>query len=354
MLPELRQLLTTLKYSQVAEERLQMSIDNFYIALSQASVAEVRVAVSDLATALALDNLTHAGRVAIVICGLMHQGYDCTPAIAPLINKLDYLLTMSGRLLAAAEREAGAPSDDPDNAELINRMLTEIARTNPIESAAWEALEELFYLSGVTLFCQDLQARVAAQHLRELTKPIEHYHSGAHWLNRILSVFSNEPILVIEPSTKLGFEGKMSGISGNFQLHTLLMDIFPQQHLWQIQRRVSKKAVDIAMGKGAQCDPHNTVSGVWNMYDWQAIQPDLTLPDPADYGNDRHWIWGEGCPADIPVFSGFRVILLGAPSYKRGFGAQRDFADLRAKITRDRLLNRQEVTTWLLRMAEER
>lgn len=354
MLPELRQLLTTLKYLQVAEERLQMSIDNFYIALSQASAAEVRGAISDLAAALTLDNLTHAGRVAMVICGLMHQGYDRTPAIAPLINKLDYLLTMSGRLLVAAEREAGVASDDPDNAELIEQTLTEIALANPIESTAWDALEEFFYLPGVALFCQDLQARIAAQHLRELTKPIEHYHSGAHWLDRILSVFSNEPILAIEPSTKLGFEGKMSGISGNFQLHTLLMDIFPQQHLWQIQRRVSKKAVDIAMGKGAQCDPRNSIVGVWNMYDWQAIQPDLTLPDPSNYENTRNWIWGEGCPADIPVFSGFRVILLGTPSYKRGFGAQRDFANLPANITRDRLLNREEVTAWLLRMAQER
>jgi hypothetical protein len=354
MLPALRQLLTTLKYSQVAEERLQMSIDNFYIVLSQASAAELRGAISDLATALTLDNLTHAGRVAMVICGLRHQGYDLTPTIAPLINKLDYLLTMSGRLLVAAEREAGATSDDPDNAELIERTLTEIVRANPIESAAWDALEEFFYLPGVALFCQDLQSRVAAQHLRELTKPIEHYHSGAHWLNRILSVFSNEPSLIIEPSTKLGFEGKMSGISGNFQLHTLLMDIFPKQHLWQIQRRVNKKAVDIAMGKGAQCDPRNTVSGVWNMYDWQAIQPDLTLPDPINYQNTNNWIWGEGCPADIPVFSGFRVILLGDPSYKRGFGAQRDFANLPANITRDRLLNREEVTAWLSRMVEER
>jgi hypothetical protein len=354
MLSELRQLLTTLKYSQVAEERLQMSIDNFYIALSHASAAEVRGAISDLANALTLDNFTHAGRVAMVICGLRHQGYDLTPTVAPLINKLDYLLTMSGQLLATAEREAGASSNDPDNAELINQTLTEIARPNPIESAAWDALEEFFYLPGVALFCQDLQARVVGQHLRELTKQIEHYHSGAHWLDRILSVFSNEPILIIEPSTKLGFEGKMSGISGNFQLHTLLMDIFPQQHLWQIQRRVSKKAVDIAMGKGAQCDPRNTVNGVWNMYDWQAIQPDLTLPDHINYQNTNNWIWGEGCPADIPIFSGFRVILLGDPSYKRGFGAQRDFANLPAKITRDRFLNRDEVTAWLSKMVEER
>jgi hypothetical protein len=322
--------------------------------LSQASQDVVRETISDLAAALALDNLTHSGRVAMIICGLSHQGYDLTPTIAPLINKLDYLLTASGRVLVAAELASGAASDDPDNAELIDRMLTEISASSPVESAAWDALEEFFYLPGVTLFCHHLQARVAAQPLRELTKPIEHYHSGAHWLDRILSVLSNEPILVIEPSTKLGFTGKMSGISGNFQLHTLLMDIFPHQHPWQIRRRVSKKAVDIAMGKGAQCDPRNTIVGTWNMYDWQAIQPNLKLPDPANYEHTHNWIWGEGCPADIPVFSGFRVILLVTPSYKRGFGAQRDFANLPANITRDRLLNREEVTAWLSRMAAER
>ena len=108
MLASLRQPLTTLKYSQVAEERLETSIDIFYTALSEASPDEVRDVLADLTAALDLENLIHARRVAMVI--------------------------------------------------------------------------------------------------------------GAHWLDRILSVFDRAPILVIEPSTQLGFMGTMTGISGNFQL----------------------------------------------------------------------------------------------------------------------------------------
>ena len=218
MLASLRQLLTTLKYSQVAEARLETSIDIFYTALSEASPDEVRDALADLTAALALENLTHAGRVAMVIDGLIEQGYNSTPTIEPLISRLEYLLTMSGRLLETAEHESGVSSDEPNNAELIEQTLAAIAPSRPVEQSAWEALEEFFYLPGVALFCHSLQARKAAQQLRELTRPIEHYHLGAHWLDRILSVFDREPILVIEPSTQLGFMGTMTGISGNFQL----------------------------------------------------------------------------------------------------------------------------------------
>lgn len=352
MQTSLQQLLATLARPRATEAQLQTAVSDFYRSMSSATEGQIQAAVGQLATALDFDNLTHAGHAAMVLGALIYQGYDPTPAIEPLIGRLHYLLTMCARLVAAVERELDktAGSMDREEEDSFAQTLCALAPQRPIEMAAWQALSEFFYLPGVELFCRSLAAHGAGQDLQELTKPIAHYHPGAHWLDRILSVLFNEPLLVIEPATQLGFEGTMSGIVDNFQLHTLLMDMFPSRQPWR--QRVSQTAVDIAMGKGGQCDP-SAIVGAWNLYNWYALDADLMLPAATDRSSSHCWIWGEGCPTDIAVFSGFRVVLLGTLSYKCSFNVQRAFANLPASITCDRLLSSQEVSAWLALMAAQ-
>ena len=58
-----------------------------------------------------------------------------------------------------------------------------------------------------------------------------------------LTVLDEEPYVAIEPATRTGIVGRMSGIVENFQLNTLLMDEFPRD-----EPRVSKEAVAVARG----------------------------------------------------------------------------------------------------------
>jgi hypothetical protein len=110
---------------------------------------------------------------------------------------------------------------------------------------------------------------------------------------------------------------------------------------------------DVARGKGPQ-QTRDTVTAVWNLYTWQAIQADHTLPDPNDSGGSKHWIWNEGVPADIPVFHGYRVILLGPASYPRSWQSQRVFGKLQAELRCEQKLTQEEVVQWLVRMAAAR
>src|SRR5262249_38470049 len=96
------------------------------------------------------------------------------------------------------------------------------------------------------------------------------------------------------------------------------------------------------------------ITGVWNLYTWEAIQPGLRLPDPNDLGPNNHWSWNEGVPADIPVFEGRRIILLGPRSYPRSWRSQRTFGLLRAKRECQRKLTKDEVHAWLGRMLTAR
>jgi hypothetical protein len=92
---------------------------------------------------------------------------------------------------------------------------------------------------------------------------------------------------------------------------------------------------DISRGIGPQ-QSEELVTGVWNLYTWQAIKPGLTLPDPNDDGGGAHWVWNEGIPEDIPVFEGKRVVLLWPRSYPRSWRAQRTFNLLPAELAIER------------------
>jgi hypothetical protein len=61
---------------------------------------------------------------------------------------------------------------------------------------------------------------------------------------------------------------------------------------------------------------------------------------------------GEGSPADIPVFEGYRVVLLGPPSYERTWQSQRMFANLPANLEITGRLSPEQVHAWLQRMAQ--
>jgi hypothetical protein len=165
----------------------------------------------------------------------------------------------------------------------------------------------------------------------------------------MLSVLETEPILVIEPETRLGIIARISGVVDNFQLNVLLMDGFPRPGFLG-RRRVPRRVADVALGRGPQ-HSDDVVTGVWNLYTWAAIGPGLRLPDTSDFGSSACWIWNEGVPEDIPLFDDRRVILLGPPSYQRTWRSQRLFSKLPAKLEIERKLTKDEVSGWLLRMA---
>jgi hypothetical protein len=223
-----------------------------------------------------------------------------------------------------------------------------VATTMVKENAAWEALQQ-FWPVTIAVFSADADVRAKAKPLRDLAAKISTRHQAGHWLRFMLSVLDNEPVLVIEPETRSGIEGRISGVVDNFQLNVLIMDAFPRGFF--AKRRVSQSAVDIARGGGPQRG-EEVVIGAWNLYTWQALSADGKLPEAKGFKNQEHWIWNEGVPDDIPVFDGRRVVLLGPPSYERSWPAQRLFDKLPGKLAVEKVLKRGEVEEWIGKMAK--
>jgi len=67
------------------------------------------------------------------------------------------------------------------------------------------------------------------------------------WLQTIFDVLENEPLLVIEPSTRTGILARLSGTDVNFTLTTLLMDRFPGMD-GQPLSRLTQRAAAVLSG----------------------------------------------------------------------------------------------------------
>lgn len=336
--------------AECSEDQFHAAAHRFMVTVPSAPRDEVHRAMAALAETFDFRGAPQSAYAAIVAGALIEQGFDPTPVEGPLVRELHHALVLSARLADACAQPvsaAGGEEEDDDPDARFQAEHKRLAAVMPEEARAWTALDRA-WRAGIALFSASAAARSRADGLREPAARLAEHHSGAEWLELILSVLHDEPVLVIEPSTRRGIMARISGVVDNFQLQTLLMDAFPRGLL--SRPRVAPEAVAVARGEGPE-EIDLYVPGAWNMYIWAAVTPRLELPDAGDFGAQGFWIWGEGRPEDIPVFEGRRVILLGPPTYPRSWYAQRAFARLPAELRVESKLSKADVDGWLSRMA---
>ena len=226
---------------------------------------------------------------------------------------------------------------DPGMATYVEqaRALLETATApGPERDAALAELEQAW--PAIIQICSvDPASRLALADLQPAVAELEEEHEWAHWIALMLAVLHEAPFVAIEPSSGKAVGGRISGVSENFQLHTLLMDAF--------DRPVDPEVLAIARGDGPQ-QGDREVAGAWNLYTYRALR-DGRLPEP-DASQSGEWIWNEGVPAVIPEIDGTRVILLGEPLYERTWDAVRTFPALRATLDPS-ALSQQDARAWL-------
>jgi hypothetical protein len=336
----------------VSDGTIRTKAESFFGEVRTASPNEVGDAIRLVAGSLELPVPARAAELALICGALVERGADPMLLAGPLTVRLTALTESAAKFLEASEaRMPKAASNEEEADASLESAMQLVEPEMPQAAVAWHALQK-FWPAGVAIFSRSAVARAQAKPLRAAAGKIAPHHEAGHWLHMILTVLDNEPFLAIEPSTATGILGRMSGIVDNFQLNTLLMDGLPRKGFFS-RRRVATRIADIARGVGPQ-QSNDTVTSVWNLYTWQAVRPDLTLPAPNDDGAPAHWVWNEGAPEDIPVFEGRRVILMGPPTYPRSWRSQRMFTALKAELAIDQKLTADEVTAWLKRMASAR
>ena len=291
----------------------------------------------------------------------MERGWGgVTPARAlkneDLVRRVEELLGLARERLAEAMASAltGDAADDYEGDE--GGFWVGDALLPPGAYPHSKDLDDKCY-ALIRALSADAGARRSVASRLAIPKDLEELQPGAGWLRLLLSVLDEEPLLVLHFPSRRGFRTRISGISSNFQLHTLLADaLIERSRLRQFFSRAGKElgrpaphpdVVAVCDGSGPQTIDRPS-EGVWNLYQWRAIDATGNLPLKVD---PKLWIWGEGIPTDIERFGDSRVLILGPPAYAREWNTAREFAGLHASVRVEAPLTDSESKEWLRRFA---
>lgn len=337
MLAQQTQHLLDVLHNPASDERaIQSAADSWVKTLQNPdSIQAILDAQEQLVRVLDWDNLARAQFALMMSGALVENGFAPEPLLEAFAPRLPGWLKGANRLLDAVIHAEG----DGQN---VDAVVDEITAQMPAEARDWERLQA-FYLPLMAALSASPDARAQMRGLRDLVAPLSERHEGAFFLDAMLGVLHQEPILVLEPARARGFIGTFSGIADNAQLHALLMAHYPDA-----AKTFPKKALPIFDGSGEQTS-EMTVESNWNLYAFGALNRDGSIKD--DLADSEYWLWNEDAPIDIPKFENYRVIVLGPSSYTRGWQAQRLFAPLRASIDVDRELGAHDVAAWMQRLA---
>jgi hypothetical protein len=196
-------------------------------------------------------------------------------------------------------------------------------------------------------------ARSRPELLEETLRCDEVAGSYRSFLATMLRVLDDESLLVLHVAQRKGFDVRISGISDNFQLHTLLAGAVVGSPAEGFVSGEAPSLQAVTECRDATCDEQGgqPVTGAFNLCNWPALQPDGSLPEGQGSDASKHWIWNEGCPAEILPFEGRRVVLLGTPPYSRHWRAGRQFSGMPGELTVERVLDAAMVEDWLNRLA---
>lgn len=222
----------------------------------------------------------------------------------------------------------------------------------PAEAQAWDAFEEtalalIAHLSrsakARATARKDAKLRAAVAELAGLTCP-----PNTGFLAELLQVLDDEPLLVLHPASKRGFEVTISGIVDNFQLHTLLADVLVP--LGVPGERPPAAVARCMRGEGPQQVSTPSV-GAFNLHQWTGLDRRGALRTGQTSAASAHWLWNEGVPADIQAFEGRRVVLIGPAPYRRSWNTARHFEAMAARVEVTRTLDAKEAQAWLRKLA---
>lgn len=344
-LRELRDaLLLAVRAPEASTDDARTRARRFLDAVEKAPPDEAEHAVREYAEVLTDVDIERLPFAAIIGGALVERGADPDWVEPRLTGRLAVVLEDAVPVAELANARIDRAGPDEDTDQIFAGVREELKTAQPDQFAALDALDRMLP-PCMAVYQRSAHARLYGRALLDRIEAIGDWSETAHWMSRLLKVLDDEPFVAIEPATGLGIEGRLNGVSDNFQLHMLLMDAFPLAN-GSVPPRLGPATAATAWGVG-EPDADVEVVGTWNLHAFAALSEDGRVP--AGVEGMSTWIWNEGTPADIPPLDDHRVILLGPASYERLWPARRMFANLRAELGA-RELTGDEISGWLGRI----
>lgn len=338
-----------------SNEEVNSLLQGCFKHLSDANKEDVNSFMKRVFALSGLPNIDRAS-LATTICGyLVEKGFPSDTILPNMINLYDNLLNKSRVFYEMLYAEIRSIDELDENREAkINKIFSNLVSDKEVISTeTYNAIVSLdkFYACAISLFSISRDNLAAAKkRLGEKVAFVGAYNQGCYWIDKLFTVLFDEPVVVIDINKRTGFKGKMNGVVDNYQLQQLLMGL---PLLNDSKTSISKEDLEVINGEGEQ-KTEKTIECKWNMYNlelceqanWQRILNNTENSSlSVEYRNT--WIWGEGTPSDITVHDGYRVVLLGTPSYSRSSTVQRTFKNLEASIEIEEELTSGEIDNWL-------
>jgi len=326
---------------------------DFTHSLKDCVKGEADDALTRLAPLLASKNVSRASWVAEVGKAMVESGCSGRELCRPLAQGLRRALRATQPLTAKLERKL-APKlvnlEDPDKAQRwTESAIRQLAIKLPQAVASLRTAER-FCDAAFTIYGQQVGSRPKAwRYLQSSLTPMVPWSRPIRDLQILLQLLANEPLVVIDMAQRRGFVGTFGGVVDNQHLLTLLLDTYVQQLVFG-KPLVSYDVAQSAQGIGPCRVSENAVQGAWNVYSYKALNEKQMLPEARDLKANKHWVWPDRTPDQIPALDGFRVLLLGPPSYPRVWSFERKFQHVRAGIKVDRELTKLDLRAWLDRI----
>jgi hypothetical protein len=271
----------------------------------------------------------------VTVGSVAGRSTDPTVALPVLVERAAGAMETARGLLDAYERLGVDPSDD-DTKAAIERMGREHERLGLTENEAYRLAEAFHagaeWVQPVLFLCQRKDVRLALPQRERLTRAIEpmvDHVDTAHWLDGLLRVVDDEPLVVVHREARTGFRLRISGVGDNCQLQGLLAAYL----IGEVPGQPLTSAERAAVTDGEMQPP----GGVFERF---------VLVDA--FGTR---ISTDARPADIPLLDGVRVVVLDSPTYRKGWTAGRAYPLMTPEIVVEQRLSEEETDELLSRVS---
>lgn len=294
-----------------------------------------RAATDSLAPLLRSAPLPTATRIAGLCGAIVAAGGTPTPIAGPLLARGFDTLRLGRRFHDAWTGTGDDPAPNPEHQSpspgLQARLEPRLGHETEWAVQSWWTLAS--WIGAVnSLLASSAAARSAVVRRTswlDHTTALGEVREVAD-LVTLLSILDGEELIVLHRATGRGYAVTVSGLTDNFQLHTLLADAL---------------VGDPAAGylDGTPPDPRWVAASRDGRADEVPVSARFNLVDAHGA-----WIWNEGTPADIPLVADRRVVVLDPLPYPRTWTNQR--LPVRASVQLTRRLPAAEAARWLGRV----
>jgi hypothetical protein len=348
------QIVERIQDASISARDFRLLLYEFTQSLKDCVKREANESLQVLAPVLASRNVSRASWVAEVCQAMVESGCDSQVVVRPLASGLKRALEATLPLAAKLEKKL-APKlatieDQEKSRRWIDSAIRQLAVKLPKSVGSLKTIERFCHLAFQVYGQQVDSRRKVWKHLERSIVPMARWSRTVADLQVLLNLLEKEPLVVIDLANKRGFVAKFGGIPDNTHFITLLMDTFVHQLVFG-KALVSYDVAQCAKGIGP-CEVSDEVHGAWNVYTFHAVNEMRRLPEPKDLTANKHWIWNDQTPAQIPVLHGHRIVLIGPPSYPRQWTFHRKFKHVAASIHVDFELNKLDLQMWLERIMQ--